>query len=111
MSERITRLQAQAFTLTDADTWYRIGIAAGVSRLKIQPRGDDDVLIRFDKPAGVDPADAEPVDDSTLAEAAAWTLAAVPGQLIEEDLTGAGERVVYCASSAAGAVVEVLTGR
>ncbi|MDX2165732.1 MAG: hypothetical protein SF182_01655 [Deltaproteobacteria bacterium] len=110
MSERISKLRARAFVLTSANTWYRIDLDPGVSRLKLQPRGTNDILVRFEVPPGTAPAAAPATTDADLATARAWTLAGDPGQLIEEELTGTGPRTIYAASGSAGAILEVLLG-
>lgn len=110
MNERITKLRARAFVLTNANTWYRIDLDANVSRLKVQPRGAHDILLRFDTPPGAAAAAATAVTEADLANASAWTLPRVAGQLIEDGLTGLSQRVVYCATADAGTIVEVLVG-
>lgn len=107
MSEHVSKLSALAFTLTDANTWYRIDLPPGTSRVRVQPRGDTDVRVRFDRGAVATPAAAPAAADAD----AYWSLTKEPGAYIDQKLTsGAGPRTLYCASPQAATVVEILIG-
>lgn len=101
-----SKLETRAYTLTAADTLYRIDLPPGTSRLHVQSRVKAQVIkLRFDT-YGAAPAMAPEVTGQN----AYWTLAGDPGQYVECKVTGGGPRTLYAESATAGAVIEILLG-
>ena len=109
MSYAVRILQAEAYQLPVAGTWYRIDLPPQLTKFRIQPRGQTTVRVRFDRGAETDqtlPALAASVADVDRYH----TLAGVPGQYIESHLTSGSTdpRRIFVSSPDANAVVEIL---
>lgn len=106
---QVTKLEARAYTLTSANTLYRIELPPGTARFRVQSRVKAEVVkLRFNR--GTQTSEPALAPEQGVA-AQFWTLAGDPGQYIEFDVTTSkGPRLLYAESAAAGAVVEIVLG-